>query len=57
MIYAVSVYRLGCSPFQDAILANEGLGMGIPEPKDIIHHPGGDEPASWAGLDNPRYRG
>ena len=36
-------------PSQDAIVANEGFFVGIPYPKNVSCHPGGDEPASWEG--------
>ena len=36
-------------PSQDATAANEGLVVGIPEPKNGSCQPGGDEPASWEG--------
>ena len=35
---------------QDAIVANEGLLVGIPDPKNVYNHPGGDWHPGW-GVD------
>ena len=41
--------HFGLHPTQDAIVTNEGLGWDSLILK-MVHNPGADEPASWAGV-------
>ena len=51
------MYSAGVGPCQDA--SGKWKLIGIPYPKSVTSHPGGQEPASWEGTlaQRNRYRG